>query len=364
MQADAEGFLYPLVDENKCIDCGACERVCPIKNAPQELEGEPDAYAAYSKNTEQRLESSSGGIFSLLAEETLQCGGIVFGAAMTEDCRKVQHIAVERQEDLWKLRGSKYLQSEIGTTYQQAESALKQGRRVLFSGTPCEIEGLQSYLHRAYENLLCVDVICHGVPSAKLWEKYVSHRENRAGVAARRTFFRHKKYGWKTFAVLFEFTNNTAYEQVLSKDLFMQMFLQNLCLRPSCYACTFKKKNRVSDITLADFWGCDSVCPELDDDKGLSVVLCHSPKGKAAFDAISNNMVKRPIHLNDVVKGNPSLVESCRKPDRRDDFMNEIDMLTIPQLAKKYLQKPSWRTRVKRLIPAPLKKALKHFLKK
>lgn len=188
MQADGEGFLYPVIDENTCIACGACEHVCPIKNTSPEPTGEPDAYAAYSKNTEQRLESSSGGVFSLLAEEILQNSGVVFGAAMSEDCRKAQHIAVERQEDLWKLRGSKYLQSEIGSTYRQAENALKQGRRVLFSGTPCEIEGLHRYLRREYENLLCVDLICHGVPSAKLWEKYVSYRENCAGAAAQRTF--------------------------------------------------------------------------------------------------------------------------------------------------------------------------------
>lgn len=170
MQADGEGFLYPVIDETACIACGACEHVCPIKNTSPEPAGEPDAYAAYNKNTEQRLESSSGGMFSLLAEEILQSDGGVFGATMSEDCRKVQHIAVERQEDLWKLRGSKYLQSEIGNTYRQAENALKQGRRVLFSGTPCEIEGLHSYLQRKYENLLCVDVICHGAPSAKLWK--------------------------------------------------------------------------------------------------------------------------------------------------------------------------------------------------
>lgn len=363
MQADGEGFLYPVIDENTCIACGACEHVCPIKNISPEPTGEPDAYAAYSKNTEQRLESSSGGVFSLLAEEILQNSGVVFGAAMSEDCRKAQHIAVERQEDLWKLRGSKYLQSEIGSTYRQAENALKQGRRVLFSGTPCEIEGLHRYLRREYENLLCVDLICHGAPSAKLWEKYVSYRENCAGAAAQRTFFRHKKYGWKTFAVLFEFANNTAYEQVLSKDLFMQMFLQNLCLRPSCYDCAFKKKNRVSDITLADFWGCDSVCPELDDDKGLSLVLCHSIMGRTVFKAIEEKIVMEPVSLEKALYGNPSLVKSCKKPEQRDAFMMQMDSLMIPQLAQGYLKKPSLSSYIKQLIPMPLKRTLKRFLK-
>lgn len=365
MRSDEEGFVYPQVETEKCVGCGICEKVCPVLRAVPEPDGEPQAYAAYNKNETERLESSSGGIFTLLAKAVLKRGGVVFGAAMAEDCRTVYHLAVESENELYRLRGSKYLQSTIGTAYQEAERCLKAGRDVLFSGTPCEIEGLRSYLRREYENLLCVDVICHGVPSPKLWEKYVRYREDRAGSAARRTFFRHKKYGWKTYAVLFEFSNNTAYEQILSKDLFLQMFLQDLCLRPSCYACAFKKKNRLSDITLADFWGCGDVCPELDDDKGLSLVLVHSARGKRMMSALNGEMVCQSVEPNQALwGGNPSLIKSCPEPEKRSAFMRQLDELDIPELAGKYLTKPTVMQKIMRLVPAGVKKPLKILFRK
>lgn len=361
MRYDKEGFLYPYLVTDECVDCGICEKVCPVLEAVPDTDGEPQAYAAFNKNETERLESSSGGIFTLLAKAILKSGGVVFGAAMTEDCRAVYHLAVESENELYRLCGSKYLQSDIGTTYQEAERWLKTGRKVLFSGTPCEIEGLRSYLRREYENLLCVDVICHGAPSPKLWEKYVCYRENRASSTARRTFFRHKKYGWKTYAVLFEFSNNTAYEQILSKDLFMQMFLQNLCLRPSCYACAFKKRNRLSDITLADFWGCDDICPELDDDKGLSLVLIHSVKGRQIITDLNGGMVCKSVKLKQALPGNTSLVKSCAEPEKRRDFMRQLDELDIPELARKYLARPTVTEIIKRLVPTGIKKHLKLF---
>ena len=270
MQPDAEGFLYPQIDETACIHCNLCEKVCPILQSLEEPKDKtPAAYAAINKDDDIRRQSSSGGVFTLLAEYILAQGGVVFGAAMADDQRSVRHIAVETPEDLAALRGSKYLQSTIGNTYGEAKQALQAGRKVLFTGTPCQIEGLKSFLQgREYPNLYCMDVICHGVPSPLAWQTYVSEQETRAGVPARRTFFRHKKYGWKTFALLLEFSNNKAYECVLSKDAFMQAFLQNACLRPSCHACHFKKLNRVSDITVADYWGVQNQQPDMDDDKG------------------------------------------------------------------------------------------------
>ena len=368
MQTDDEGFLYPQIDQEQCIHCGLCEASCPVLNVQPEAEGKPQAYAAYSKNEEQRQRSSSGGIFSLLAEQTLNAGGVVIGAEMAEDCRSVQHVAIESKDELYRLQGSKYLQSQIGTTYAQAKQYLAEGRKVLFSGTPCQIEGLKSYLKKDDANLLCVDLICHGAPSPKLWAKYVADCEKRAGAQVQRTFFRHKKYGWKTYAVLLEFSNNTAYEQMLQKDLYMQMFLQNLCLRPSCYQCQFKKMHRVSDITLADFWGCQSVCPEMDDDKGLSAVMVHSEKGQKAIDALQDQAVWKQVAVEQVAAGNPSMVKSCEKPPMRDAFMQAMDGMTIQKLGKKYLKRVPMKTRViekaKAMIPHRVRVLLKRMLKK
>lgn len=197
MVEDAEGFLYPDVELEKCVDCNMCQRVCPMLNKTDEDAPYTKAYAAYNLDEKERLQSSSGGVFSLLAKQVLREGGVVYGAAMSEDCTSACHIKAESPDDLVALRGSKYIQSSTEGVYQQIKNELDNRRKVLFSGTPCQIAGLKSLLRTDYENLLCVGVICHGVPSSKIWRKYLSYRENRAGASARRTFFRHKYYGWK-----------------------------------------------------------------------------------------------------------------------------------------------------------------------
>ena len=208
MTSDEEGFWYPQVDKSKCIDCGLCEKICPIIHKWQ-----PDnsrtttAMAAINTNEEIRLKSSSGGLFTLIAENIIDQGGVVFGAAFTDDFKSVRHICVDNIADLDKLRGSKYVQSKIGDTYKQAKEYLDSGRKVLFTGTPCQLGGLYSYLRKPYENLFTQDIICHGVPSPMVWERYVDFREKKSASSTQRMFFRHKKYGWKTFAVLFEFSN-------------------------------------------------------------------------------------------------------------------------------------------------------------
>lgn len=364
MQADEDGFLYPHIDLENCIDCGICERTCPQINKAQSSDMKSQVYVAYNLNEKERLESSSGGIFSLFARQILNDDGVVFGAVMSEDCRSVQHQKIELLNELDSLRGSKYLQSDIGETYVQVKKELDNGRKVLFSGTPCQIGGLKTYLKRDYAALLCVEVVCHGVPSPKLWQKYINFREKRAGATIRRTFFRHKKYGWKMYAVLFEFTNSTAYKQIHYKDLFMQMFLQNLCLRPSCYECHFKVKNGMADISLADCWGAETICPELDDDKGLSLVLVHTNNGSTVFNCIKNNLVKKNVDMDQVIAFNRAIVESCSKPDIRDSFMQDMDCLTIEQLGKKYLQRKPILIQIRIWLSINVKKRLKHILKR
>lgn len=364
MCPDDEGFLYPEVSETHCLKCGICERVCPAIYTQQKSGKVPIVYASYNKNEEERSESSSGGVFTLLAKETLKSGGVVFGAAMNDDCRSVHHVMVKKKDELYQLCGSKYLQSDVEKTYHQAEECLKKGRQVLYSGTPCEIHGLKSYLKKEYENLLCVSVICHGVPSPKLWEKYVCYREEQVGAKVHRAFFRHKRYGWRMFTLLFEFSNGRTCKEILYKDLFIQMFLQNLCLRPSCYNCIYKGLQGVADISLADFWGIEAICPEMDDDKGLSMVLLHTKKGQTFFDSIHQETVSMLVEFEQAVLTNRAVVESCAKPNVRDLFMKDIDLLSIKELGKKYLVMNSLPVRIRIWVSVNIKKKIMRMLGK
>ena len=323
MQRDEEGFLYPQVDSEKCIRCGLCESVCPVINPSVREDKDKVAYAAYAEDENLRMQSSSGGVFTLLAEIILAKGGVVFGAAMDEE-QKCIHICAHTPAELERLRGSKYVQSVIGNTFQEAEKFLKQGRPVLFTGTPCQIAGLHRYLRKEYDNLFTQDIICHGVPSPLVWEKYVKFREMTAASKTRRTFFRHKKNGWKTFCVQFEFSNCTQYVQTLSEDLYMKAFLKDLCLRPSCYACGTKGHARSSDITLADFWGVWNIAPEMDDDKGTSLVLINSPKGKVLFEEIKQGIVFKEVEWEEAVKYNSAFSKSVVLPDKREAFMETV----------------------------------------
>jgi coenzyme F420-reducing hydrogenase beta subunit len=363
MIPDEEGFLYPEIDKNTCICCGLCERVCPVINSDVNSDESYDnaiAFAAWNIDENLRLSSSSGGIFSALAEKILKEGGIVFGVTYADDFKSARHIACDSVGDIGKLRGSKYLQSDKQDIFSLVKEALKQGQTVLFSGTPCEIEGLKHFLQKPYDNLFCVDIICHGTPSPKLWAKYVSFRESLAGARTVNTFPRHKKYGWKRYSTLMVFSNKVEYLETFDKDLFMQMFLQDLCLRPACYECKFKKLKRESDLTLADFWGCDQVVPELDDDKGLSLVIVHSERGRRLLQDVNRNGQVKPVEVDaqQVLAGNPCMLYSSKRPERRDEFMNNLDRLKIPELAKAYVRQLTLVDKVKRIVKCVAKRVL------
>ncbi len=323
MQRDYEGFLYPSVDQLRCINCNLCEKVCPLLKCEEKAPPEISAFAAHNLNEDMRLQSSSGGIFTLLAEWILNQGGVVFGAAMDKNqiCR---HICVHSEEELALLRGSKYVQSTIGSTYKDAERCLNQGIPVLFTGTPCQIAGLYAYLRKEFENLYTQDIICHGVPSPMVWEKYVDYREKAASSKTNRMFFRNKKYGWKTYCVKFEFSNFTQYEKSLHEDLYMKAFLKNLCLRPSCYNCKAKGVSRTSDITLADFWGVWNVLPEMYDDKGTSLVLINSAKGEKLFNSIKHFTKYNEVNFAKAIEYNSAYSISVKCPKKRNKFMADV----------------------------------------
>ena len=354
--ADDEGFLYPRVNIEECIKCGKCDRICPIKNRRKEVnEGNRIiAYAAQTKDEYIRQNSSSGGIFTEIATYIINNGGIVFGAAFDETF-KVIHIGVDDTDNLERLRGSKYVQSEIGNTYVQVKTYLESERMVLFTGTPCQIAGLYSYLGKNYDNLYTQDIICHGVPSPMVWKKYIEFRKKKAAAKLQRTFFRHKKYGWKMYSVQFKFTNCTEYIQIVFDDLYMRGFLRNLCLRPSCYHCVFKSKKRSADITLADFWGVEKVCPELDDDQGTSLVILHSTRGHELFDEIKDNLIYQKTDFEEAIKYNSAMTESVPVNSDRSAFMKCIKEGGFKSVEKRYLSIP-FISRVKKRIKTIIKK--------
>lgn len=333
MQSDDEGFWYPKVKIEECTDCGLCEKVCPIlfKNTVHSL---PLAYACINKDVRIRRHSSSGGMFTLLAENVINNSGVVFGAGF-DGAFNVIHSWTDNADDLIKFRGSKYVQSCIGNTYKQAEDLLKQGRQVLFSGTPCQIAGLKSYLGKDYENLICLDIICHGVPSPSVWEKYRSKIANNRGLKA--ISFRDKTYGWKNFSLRFTFNNDDGHIKDLSNDEFIQGFLQVLYLRPSCYKCNFKTIKRQSDVTLADFWGIENVIPSFDDDRGTSLILVNSQKGKIIFSSVVDKMDYEKVDIGQTLLYNSSAVKSVDYNPKRDKFFQELSgTADINQLIAKY----------------------------
>ena len=321
MKEDTEGFLYPEVDNNNCISCGLCEKVCPILNycnPSQDAYGK--TFAAINTNEQIRLKSSSGGVFTVIAEEVINVGGVVFGAAFDGNFL-VRTVWVDTNKDLEKLRGSKYVQSIIGDSYRQAKAFLDSGRVVLFSGTPCQVEGLISFLNKKYENLITVDFICHGVPSPLVWKKYLNYRKNEADSEIKYVSFRNKYSGWKSFSLKMAFDNSSLYIAEVRKDPYMNIFLDDYCLRPSCYECFFKTANRRSDITLGDFWGVKNVFPEIDDDKGVSIVVVHSLSGKEIFEEATPGFFIKETERENC---NYAYCNSVKKPELRSTFFDNI----------------------------------------
>lgn len=354
MQEDKEGFLYPQVNIELCIDCGLCEKVCPVIN-----QNEPrkplKVYAAKNNNEEIRMQSSSGGIFTLLAEKVIQESGVVFGARFDENW-EVKHDYTETIEGLAAFRGSKYVQSRIEDNYQKVEQFLKQGRKVLFSGTPCQIAGLKCFLRKEYSNLLTVDFICHGVPSPGVWRQYLKERVARmcdknsvstAPISKENAHiesisFRDKRLGWKkfSFALTLSATDRSGVKNTVSllntkyKNPFLIGFLRDLYLRPSCHHCPSKGFNSSSDITIADFWGINDYMPKENDHKGYSLVFIHNDKVKIDKQNIEFSL----LNIKEICKNNRTIYNSSKPHPNRKTFFNEMNKNshTIEFLIGKY----------------------------
>ncbi len=354
LKSDKEGFLYPKIDKEKCVDCGLCEKVCPIANSESRSESVLKSYAAFSPDNELRKKSSSGGMFSLFANIILDKGGVVYGAAF-DNKFLVHHVGIESKDELYKLQGSKYLQSRTENTFKEVKENLNKGRYVLYTGTACQIAGLKSFLRKDYEKLYTVDVLCHGVPSPKVWKKYLAEQEKIHGADVTKAFFRNKDTGWKSYSVELEFSNSKKYTKTFGQEMFMKLFLQNICLRPSCHDCKFKSLERESDITIGDAWGIENHSPEMNDNMGVSVVLVHSQKGIELFDAIKENIklkeVKKDVLLPPSADSRKSVLPHRNRKKFFEMLNNGTDFETLEKLLK-----PNLYTKCRRFAGKILRK--------
>lgn len=357
MQPDVMGFLYPKVDMSKCVDCGLCEKVCAFNshydthlNLPQ-----PDAYAARHKDMNEVETSRSGAAFIAISDYILEQGGVVYGAGYTDHFRVVHKRAVTKNERD-EFKGSKYVQSDIRGVFRQVKKDLKDGLTVLFSGTPCQTAGLNSYVGRKLrDKLLLVDIVCHGVPGPNLWRDYLAFLEKKQGDKICWVSFRDKqKFGWTAHKEMFKFVKKGG-----GKMSFTYLFYQHIMFRPSCGRCYYTNTRRPSDITLADFWGWEKTDPNINkDDKGVSLVLVNTEKGRKIFEIVKERMTVIPAQIEDCLQPNlqhPSVIHP-----KRMQFENEYKAKGFEYVLKKYGE-DNWRKKARRFA-GRVKRKLKQML--
>lgn len=310
------GFLYPEIEQSKCISCSLCHNVCPVLHAGKE-KLPIEVYASRIEDAELLSKSSSGGMFTALALPVIQNGGVVFGAEYAEGYHSVKHSWCESEEDLDRFRRSKYLQSSTNKSYIQARKFLREGREVMYSGTPCQIAGLKSFLGRDYENLLTVSLICHGVPGPDIWKRYLESLSGNSEIEA--VMFRDNRYSWKNchFSVK---DKTQEHFMKFRESSFIRGFLGALYTRESCSACCFRSMRSGSDIVIGDYWGVWKYNPEMFDDKGVSVLLTGSEKG-SCFIKNRTGLKTVPLEYGQVLKYNRALEESTPASSRRNEFM-------------------------------------------
>lgn len=336
MKQEEEGFLYPVIDKEKCINCGLCDKVCPIKNA-KENKKEQHAYIFQNLNDDIRRESTSGGAFTAIAEYVLENDGIVYGAIFDENY-KVIHTGIDKKEELYKFRNSKYVQSEICDCYTEIKKHLKNGRQVCFSGTSCQIEGLKNYLREEYDNLILVDVVCRAVPSPLIWEKYLNLRKKEYK-DIKKIMFRDKYYGYKYSNLSIYTKNNNKnkdYHKGVDSDPYLRAFFTNICDRPSCYDCKFKKLHRESDITIWDCFDVEKYNKDFDDDKGTNRILTHTEKGNKIIEKLKETNRVEEIDVEKATKGFLAIFQPVKKNEKRKQFFKDANTLSGEELFNKY----------------------------
>lgn len=360
MVEDSEGFQYPLVDKGKCINCHICEKKCPVidrektvatpeldkteinHRALEVAENLPEASVCFLKDEKLRQQSTSGGFFTALAQHVFSLGGVVCGVILDEK-QKVIHDFVENEVALEKMRRSKYVQSNQVGIYQKVKKELESNRTVLYSGTPCQVVGLQSFLGHTYENLITVDVFCHGVGSPLYWEKYVQYISQKMNSPVKEVHFREKTYGYNSACLAVYFQNGKSVHKGHDDDWYWIAFSKNYIYRPSCYACAFKTINHSTDFTIGDFWNTRGLPEKFKDANGCSLVLCHSKKAQQLMDSVHSSLEITNIELEDALNVNGGhqasmLVTSPSVPVSREKFFDDIKRGANPEeLCKAYL---------------------------
>lgn len=330
MVPDEEGFLYPKIDKNKCINCGMCESICPSINDINKVSKNLKTFAAKSRDSILRKSSSSGGIFTEICKYIIDNNGVVFGAKFDKEFNVV-HSYAESIEECAKFKGSKYVQSDINTMYSKAKEFLDNGRLVLFSGTQCQIKGLNLFLKKDYKNLISLEVICHGVPSPLVMKLYTEHLKKQYNSTIKSMNFRDKITGWTRFSYSIYFDNGKVHSKTVSEEVYMRGFLKNLYLRPSCHDCKAKNLKSNSDISLADYWGVHKLHPKIDDKKGVSLVLVNSEKGMSIVKKIRPNIIIEETDLDYAIKRNPCIIKSIKSHENREKFFKTINSINIEE---------------------------------
>lgn len=347
MIEDEEGFKYPVVDKEKCINCGLCDKVCPYKNeyTKKETFEKSIAYGGWNKNQDIVKISTSGGVFTAIAKHILENDGIVCGAIYDEKLNVV-HTIVDNMEDLKKINGSKYVQSDMKDNFIKIQKYLQDNRLVLFSGTPCQVAGLDTFLDKEYSNLYTCDIICHGVPSPKVYRKYKKELEEKNSSKLININFRDKCKGWQGYSFSAKFENGKEYKIRANKNPYMRAFLSDIDLRHSCPSCKFARLPRNTDFTLGDFWGVDKNYPQLNkDNEGTSLILVHTEKGKKLL-LENKNLYMEECDLDKSIEFNPSVLVHKPANENRQKFFKELDEMRIDKLVNKYVKKENLIKRI------------------
>jgi coenzyme F420-reducing hydrogenase beta subunit len=345
LEINSEGFLYPTIEKELCINCNKCSSICVAEDTIKKSVVPINSYAVYTNDNTVRMQSSSGGCFYALSKEILDNGGVVIGAAFDKSFT-VKHIICNNEDDLRKILKSKYSQSNTSNVFEETKQLLENGLTVLFSGTSCQCSALNKYLKKEYNNLLLVDVICHGVPSPMVFRQYLKQLSK--GKKMQSFNFRDKSESWQHYSISANFEDGDMSCIPYDNDLYMKLFLSNLILRKSCYNCQWKYPTKVSDITLGDLWGADTLMP-LHDDKGINWVIINSNKGNQIFDRISSNLFVQQVNFNSACVYNPSVISSPKEPIERskciqyllneNSFLSAYNKFIKGSLLKRFIKK-------------------------
>ena len=360
MQENREGFLYPKINETLCILCSKCVRSCPVSKPYNNYEKPLATYALIQKDEISLFDSASGGVSDVLAREVLHRGGYVYGAAYNDEL-VVHHIEIKNDHDRKRIQSSKYVQSDLTNTYSKVKQHLQDDHLVLYTGTPCQISGLYSFLGKDYSNLYTMDIICHGVPSPKFFRKYLKWQEEKMGERILQYNFRSKeRRGWGTQYLLKIKTKTKTKTMTLAIDKYGKHFLAGDCYRECCYECRYANIHHPADLAVGDFWGIEQCHPELPTKLGVSSVIVETEKGEQLISWLQEKMQCIPVTIDDVLIKQGNLKKPTTRPLERDDFYSDIDSEDYISYIKVGLQV---KERLKSLLPAKMIKLIKRFIR-